>query len=403
MNIWAKSLLTGVIIAITIYFILNRSGSRSATYAIEYTIETAPTNKSGKTFPVSKVISMLEKRMKTAGWKYKITQAGNDLIRVALFKMKDTLYPRSIFANGAKLQFREIYLASELAPMLTAFVELSRESEPLPPAKTIAPVKRDSMSKTASDLLDSMERFVEQPVESAGDLVEFSIPYADGSGKLMYFAEIGSVKENDTAVVRKLFEDERIKRSGPPNARLFYGPPKKMGRVEKKNEMIPLYFINTRNDPDKAPLESEDVIDARQDFTREGAVSINMQFSDYGARKWAIMTRSNIGRPIAIIFNGLVISAPNVLDEIADGNSSITGNYSVTESEDMVRLLKTGSLPFSLSILSAHIVPEKPSGTSKKLLPAMFGFLIASGLTFFVFKTLKPTPTRSAGDAQNRL
>ena len=67
------------------------------------------------------------------------------------------------------------------------------------------------------------------------------------------------------------------------------------------------------------------VTDARQDFDQFGKVEIQMEMNKVGASIWKKMTEENVGKPIAIVLDNVVQSAPNVISAIPDGTSSISG------------------------------------------------------------------------------
>lgn len=77
--------------------------------------------------------------------------------------------------------------------------------------------------------------------------------------------------------------------------------------------------------------------------------------NDEGAREWMILTRNNIHRSIAIIEDGKVYSFPTVQGEIAGGHSSITGNFSLAEAEDMANVLLSKELPCPVKVIDMRI------------------------------------------------
>jgi len=110
--------------------------------------------------------------------------------------------------------------------------------------------------------------------------------------------------------------------------------------AEAKDQMISLYAIKKS--------ESNDVIPSGQDL-EEVSVSLSddeenymllFSFSESGAEKWASMTRLNKGRDIAILFNGKVISAPRVQEEIKDGKCAISGKFTESEINELKALFE---------------------------------------------------------------
>ena len=75
-----------------------------------------------------------------------------------------------------------------------------------------------------------------------------------------------------------------------------------------------------------------------------------------GVTTWAGITRENIDRCIAIVFDGYVRSYPRVMSEITGGDTEITGNFTLDEANDFVNILKSGELPFKLKIVEAQII-----------------------------------------------
>ncbi len=84
-----------------------------------------------------------------------------------------------------------------------------------------------------------------------------------------------------------------------------------------------------------------------------------MSMNTDGARRWAQLTKQNIGRAIAIVLDGYVYSAPNVNHEITGGNSQITGHFTPEQAKDLANVLKSGKMP-----APAHIVQEDIVGPS---------------------------------------
>src|SRR5690606_27397787 len=117
-----------------------------------------------------------------------------------------------------------------------------------------------------------------------------------------------------------------------------------------------LYAIKTFGRT-QAKLEGDAISDARQDFDQFGKVEIRMDMKNFGAAIWKKMTEENIGKPIAIVLDNIVYSAPNVINAIPNGTSTISGGYSQQEAVDLANILKAGKLP-----APAKIVHEEQVG-----------------------------------------
>jgi len=143
---------------------------------------------------------------------------------------------------------------------------------------------------------------------------------------------------------------------------------------------------------EKSLLENEDIENAGFEYSSDGNPEVSIQFKENATRRWAAMTRKNIGLNIGIIINNKIIAAPNVSAPVEDGKTVLSGSYTIEECRILSTALKTNILNTKLSILSSSINQDKDNYELKrKLLTGLLSFVIASGIAFFVFKTLKST------------
>ena len=94
-----------------------------------------------------------------------------------------------------------------------------------------------------------------------------------------------------------------------------------------------------------------------------------------GAKAWARLTKENINRSIAIVLDGMVYSAPNVLGEITGGQSAITGNFTPEEAKDLANVLKSGKMAASVHIVQEDVVG--PSLGQEAINAGFISFLLA--------------------------
>ena len=76
-------------------------------------------------------------------------------------------------------------------------------------------------------------------------------------------------------------------------------------------------------------------------------------------KNWAKITRENISRCIAVVYNGYVRSYPSVQSEITGGVSEITGDFTIEEANYLVNTIKSGQLPFGLKIVEEQIIKRQ--------------------------------------------
>jgi preprotein translocase subunit SecD len=89
---------------------------------------------------------------------------------------------------------------------------------------------------------------------------------------------------------------------------------------------------------------------------QNGLPAVNFRFDSVGARRFGAVTKDNVGRPLVIVLDGKVISAPNIREPILGGTGIISGNFSYAEAQDLALLLRAGALPAPLTILEERTV-----------------------------------------------
>jgi preprotein translocase subunit SecD len=160
----------------------------------------------------------------------------------------------------------------------------------------------------------------------------------------------GYAMAEDTAAIMDLLSTSDIQRLMPRNTVVLWGS-RSIG-FEGGVEQFALYGIR-----DNAELTGEVIEEASIQFDPTTNVpEVSMGMNSEGARVWSRITGANIGKPIAIVLDGYVVSYPNVSTKITGGNSSITGLENVAEAEDLVNILLSGALPAPLRIMEERTV-----------------------------------------------
>jgi SecD/SecF fusion protein len=144
---------------------------------------------------------------------------------------------------------------------------------------------------------------------------------------------------------------------------------------EAENYFI-LYSLRITGRDGRPPLEGGAVTSASVDFAQTGgAPTVTMGMNREGAQVWARLTRDNVGKAIAILLDGFVVSAPTVNEEIPNGRSTISGNFTYADAEDLSNVLKSGKLPAPARIIQEAIVG--PSLGQAAIKSGMNSFLLA--------------------------
>ncbi len=144
---------------------------------------------------------------------------------------------------------------------------------------------------------------------------------------------------------------------------------------KEQPDILQLIALRVTSRDGSAPLMGDAIVDARQDYSPNGQVEISMTMNSEGARIWKRLTADNIGKSVAIVLDGFVYSFPTVNDEIPNGRSSITGNFSVEEAKDLANILKAGKLPAPARIIQEEVVG--PSLGKESITQGLRSFLIA--------------------------
>jgi len=209
--------------------------------------------------------------------------------------------------------------------------------------------------------------------------VQFTQPYQGKNGQYIYPAEIGYTLKKDTSKLNAYLAMAEVKSKFPSNLVFMYG--KNESEDAKNKDVLPIYAIKTL-DNGQAELEGDHVANAAQDFDERGKVAIKMNMDKLGTSIWAKMTTKNVGKPLAIVLDNIVYSAPNVNDAITTGNSSISGNYTLKTAQDLAEILESGKLP-----APAKIVQEQLVGPTLGL-ASIQGGAMAFGISFLVIFAL---------------
>ncbi|MDR1366127.1 MAG: protein translocase subunit SecD [Holosporales bacterium] len=107
----------------------------------------------------------------------------------------------------------------------------------------------------------------------------------------------------------------------------------------------------------QAMVGGDMLTDARQEYDEFNRSQVSFKFNNIGAKRFAKVTRENVGKRFAIVLDGKVISAPVIQEAITGGAGRITSShFSVQEASDLALLLRAGALPAPLKAVEERIV-----------------------------------------------
>ena len=291
---------------------------------------------------------------------------------------------RKLLQGSANLEFWETYNSDEIIPYLsqlnqreanhrsgakeevadsaandTATVAAAEKAEAKAQAKAAFKTKKNAKADDAAAMAESKKQ---NPL--------FSIFQPSGNGALSL---VGYASARDTAEVNKIIYSALAKQILPADCRLLWSA-KPADGIQAKN-IYELHAIKVTTTNGRAPIEGDVVTDAKDQFNNlTGSPEVSMTMNSDGARRWAALTKANVGKAIAIVLDGTVYFAPRVNGEISGGQSSISGNFTIEDTKDLANTLKSGRMP-----APAHIVQEEVVG------PTLGAQSIQQGFISFIF------------------
>ena len=301
-------------------------------------------------------------------------------IMVELPGIKEPERVRKLLQGSANLEFWETYNAKDVAPYLQAADNKLRSilanEAPADSAavdSTAAPVMAQATS-TADSLAAALKG--ENKAQSV-DLAQIKKEHpllavlqvnSSGQGPVVAYANY-----KDTADINRYLSMKEIQSELPKDLRLKWGV--SAYEYDPKGQTFELYAIRSTERNGRAPLEGDVVVSAKDEYDQFGKPAVSMSMNTDGSRRWAQLTKQNIGKSIAIVLDGYVYSAPNVNTEITGGNSQITGHFTPEQAKDLANVLKSGKMPAPARIVQEDIVG--PSLGQASINAGVFSFIVA--------------------------
>ncbi len=273
--------------------------------------------------------------------------AGSGRIQIELPGADNQERVRNLLQGVAKLQFWEVLELNEYGGSIesinTAWVADQKATK-----STAA----DGTSAEPLSSEDSLRNALEKQLEQIDPLnqslnVSPLISLMKANYGLVYDVR-------DTVLINRILKNERYASFLPRDLKLLWGV--KPTKADDGSEILELYAIKTVRGTDDAPLEGDVVTDARQTLDQTSRPAVSMQMNAEGARKWRKLTSENVGRRIAVVLDDYVYTAPVVNGEIPNGQSEISGNFTLLEAQDLANILKSGSLPAPTQIVEESII-----------------------------------------------
>ena len=280
---------------------------------------------------------------------------GQGRILVELPGVKDPERVRELLQRSANLQFWRTYTFDEVANDLVGLNDrlLALGSMPAP-----QPVAAEAPAASTDSLVADSTTAVAVAQPAKGLQVDTLAKYLQLGGR--GGATVGLAQDRDRNKIDSLLALATEYHLLPEDLTLLWGAkPIQDPQTRKLTNIYELYAIRT-NRSMKPDLSGDVVTSARADVdqNRLGSAEpqVSMSMNQEGAQIWARLTKESIGRSIAIVLDGVVYSAPNVNSEITGGQSSISGNFTIEEANDLANVLNSGKMETSVVIEQENVV-----------------------------------------------
>ena len=305
-------------------------------------------------------------------------------IMVEMPGIKEPERVRKLLQGSANLEFWETYNSQEIIPALaqlnqkyaaldtevdTAAVETT-DSVVVETVKAVVPkeglaaaiaAKKDAKDNTSAGKDEEL-------IKKQNPLFSVFQPVQGQSLSLLGYA-----LARDTAAVNKVIYSDVARQVIPADCKLLWSA--KPSDISTKADVYELHAIKVTEPSGRAPLEGDVITTAKDEFDQMGHPCVSMQMNSDGARRWAQLTKMNIGRAVAIVLDGSVYSAPRVNGEIAGGNSQITGNFTIEDTKDLANTLNSGKMPAPTRIVQEEVVG--PSLGAQSIKQGFYSFILA--------------------------
>ncbi len=278
-------------------------------------------------------------------------------IMVEMPGIKEPERMRKLLQGSGNLEFWETYNADEVIPYLQQLDSRLANDASNDTTAAKKAIKKADAKKVKLQLKNNDD---ETPTQKSNAQMEaakkqhplLAMLQTTGQNSL---ALVGYASVRDTAAISKLIYGQTAKQILPTDLKLLWSATPEDG-IKAKN-IYGLYAIKVSSSNGQAPLQGDVVVDAKDEFNHvTGQPEVNMTMNTEGARRWAALTKANVGKAIAIVLDNAVYSAPRVNGEIDGGSSAISGNFTVEMTKDLANTLKSGRMPAPARIVQEEVV-----------------------------------------------
>jgi len=293
-----------------------------------------------------------------------IQKQGNQRIIVELAGVQDSERARALLESTALLEFFIVKDINTTNQLMVRIDQVLKGDESIATVtKTTIDKKSDEFQESDDQTVSVSELFGEtEDSEASSDsaVVDENI-FAERpfSAMLRNLGQTIGVPEKNVYAVKKILERPEVqeKLAAVGGMFLFSNKAEEYPLVDGTLEMMYSLFLVE----DAAELTGGVVEEAKANLGSQGSTSagqpiVNLTMNSDGARKWSIVTGSNVGRQVALVLDKKVHMAPNIREKISGGSTLIEGFADINEAKDIAIVLRAGALPAPVDIIEERVI-----------------------------------------------
>ncbi len=311
--------------------------------------------------------------------------ASRDLIVVELPGIDNPERARNFLEAAANLEFWNVYRISDPG-IAGAFEQANQRLAQTTGQEVEREILRidttyvvDSLGNTDSTQIAGIDTIYNQFNFAQGPLFNLLTVNRGTYGP----AVMGIAERNKRNTIDSLLAKPEVSRLFPRDVMFRWSKdPIRDLENNEPTDLYQLFALKKERASEEAPLTGDKVTDARANpDPQTNRVQVSLTMNSEGARVWGQMTTAaaqDNNREIAIVLDDEVVSAPSVQNPITNGNSSITGNYSIQEAKDLANILQIGRLPAETDIIHESLVGPSlgQENINRSITALVAGFLL---------------------------
>ena len=313
---------------------------------------------------INRVLEILQNRVDQFGVaEPTIQKQGSQRIIVELAGVQDSDRARSLLESTALLEFfivKDITTTNQIMAKIDQALIGNKDISNI--AKNDQTIEQNSAITDDDGTVSVTELFGESSDESNVDSSAVTpdiVAEQPFSGMLRNLGNTIGVPVKNSYSVRKMLDLPEVKErlAAIGGTFMFSNKAQDYPTVDGDVESVYSLFLLE----DQAELTGGVVEEAKANLGPQGTTSagqpiVNLSMNSDGARKWSIITGSNVGRQVAIVLDNKVHMAPNIREKISGGGTLIEGFANIDEAKDIAIVLRAGALPAPVDIIEERVV-----------------------------------------------